>query len=222
MSNSEGIEAGNPARARRGGRLAAGTDPRKRQQILDGAAAVFQRMGFDPASMSDVASEAGVSKATLYVYYPSKEELFAAVIGRERDRNIAQIIALLDESRPVKAVLTLFGCRLATILAQPYVIQAHRIVIGVSARMPEIGRQMYEGGPRRVRDALSAYLAGRIAAGELKLEDPKLAATQFLELCQAGIVRPRLYAVIEDPVGEAEAARVVGAAVEMFLAAYGA
>lgn len=51
------------------GRFAAGEDPAKRRQILDGAKRVFMRMGFDAASMNDVTREAGVSKGTLYVYF---------------------------------------------------------------------------------------------------------------------------------------------------------
>ncbi len=48
-------------------RLAAGQDPIKRQQILEGAQNVFLRMGFDAASMNDITREAGVSKGTIYV-----------------------------------------------------------------------------------------------------------------------------------------------------------
>ncbi|MEZ5817141.1 MAG: TetR/AcrR family transcriptional regulator [Hyphomicrobiaceae bacterium] len=207
--------------ARRGGRPAAGTDPRKRRQILDGAAKVFRRTGFDAASMADVAAEAGVSKATLYVYYPSKEQLFAAVIGEERDRSIGQIVETLDPEHAAREALSQFGRLLVQILGRPNVIQAHRIVIGVCERMPEIGRQMYDGGPRRVCRALQTYLEARVAAGELAIADTELAAQQFLELCQAGIVRPRLYAAVSAPLSQVAAERVVNAAVEMFLARYG-
>lgn len=207
---------------RRGGRMAAGTDPRKRRQILDGAVAVFKRQGFDAASMADVASEAGVSKATLYVYFPSKEELFAAVIGEERDRNIANFLEMLDPSRPAPEVLTALGHTIAHKLSQPHVVQAHRIVIGVCERMPEVGKQMFEAGPRRVCRALRGYLEARVAAKELVIDDPELAAQQFLELCQAAIARPRLYAFIDGAITDAEADRVVSSAVAMFLARYGA
>lgn len=65
-----------PAREdRRGGRPAAGTDPQKRRQILEGAGRIFSTAGFDASSMSDVAREARVSKATLYVYFQDKEHL---------------------------------------------------------------------------------------------------------------------------------------------------
>ena len=52
----------------------------KRDQILAGARRVFLRDGFAAASTDAIAAEAKVSKRTLYVYYPSKEELFAGVM----------------------------------------------------------------------------------------------------------------------------------------------
>lgn len=218
MDNQEAVRSRETREVKRGGRPPAGTDPRKRRQILDGAVSVFRKTGFDAASMADVASEAGVSKATLYVYYPSKEQLFAAVVGEERDRNIDQIVETLDPALPAPAALSHFGQMIALTLGRPQVIQAHRIVIGVCERLPEIGQQMYEAGARRVGGALKTYLKARIAEGELEIDDLDLAAQQFLELCQAGIVRPRLFCAITTPVDEAEAERVSKGAVEMFLA----
>ena len=55
-------------------------DSSKRRQILDGARKVFMDLGFDGASMNDIVAAAGVSKGTLFLYFPSKEELFKAVV----------------------------------------------------------------------------------------------------------------------------------------------
>lgn len=206
---------------RRGGRLPAGTDGRKRRQILDGASAVFKRLGYDAASVNDVARAAGVSKATLYVYYQNKEQLFAAVIGEERDRNIDHILAVLDPERPVEEALGDLGRELLRAITQPWVIQAHRVVIGVVARMPEIGREFYAGGSQRVIQAVAGFLARHVGAGHLEVPDTTLAAAQFLELCQATVMRPRLYAVVEEPPDDATRARVIASAVEMFMARYG-
>ena len=58
--------------------------PAKVRQILGGAREVFLRLGFDGASMGDIARAAGVSKGTLYVYFENKAELFSALIADER------------------------------------------------------------------------------------------------------------------------------------------
>jgi TetR/AcrR family transcriptional regulator of autoinduction and epiphytic fitness len=206
---------------RRGGRPAAGTDPQKRRQILDGAGHIFTTLGFDASSMSDVAREARVSKATLYVYFQDKEHLFTAICAERRDRNIAEIISLLDTAKPAKAVLTEFGVELLTIVSEPFVVAAHRIVIGVAERMPEVGTEFFEAGPKRVATALAKFLDHHVAAGRFNIPDTYLAAAQYLDLVQAVIIRPRLYGAITEPPAREEIERNVASALALFSAGYG-
>ena len=58
-------------------------DSSKRRQILDGARKVFMDLGFDGASMGEIARAAGVSKGTLYVYFADKNRLFEAIVEEE-------------------------------------------------------------------------------------------------------------------------------------------
>src|SRR5262249_20915424 len=58
-------------------------DSAKRKQILDGARRVFLDLGFDGASMGEIARVAGVSKGTLYVYFADKHHLFEAIVEQE-------------------------------------------------------------------------------------------------------------------------------------------
>src|SRR3982074_3733248 len=58
-------------------------DSSKRRQILDGARKVFMDLGFDGASMNEIARAAGVSKGTLYVYFADKSRLFEAIVWEE-------------------------------------------------------------------------------------------------------------------------------------------
>lgn len=55
----------------------------RREQILDAAEAVLIRVGYDKATMSDIAEEAGASRRTVYLYYKGKAELFEALLYRE-------------------------------------------------------------------------------------------------------------------------------------------
>jgi TetR/AcrR family transcriptional regulator of autoinduction and epiphytic fitness len=205
----------------RNGRPAAGTNPLKRRQILDGAGRIFSTLGYDAASMSDVAHEARVSKAKLYVYLHDKEHLFTAICAEKRDRNISELIAVLDFDKPLQAVLTEFSSEMLMRISQPFVVAAHRIVIGVAERMPEVGREFFEAGPQRLVVALAKLLEHHAAAGRLRLPDAYLAAAQFLELAQTGIFRPRLYGAATEPPSREEVEKVVDAAVSMFLKTYG-
>jgi len=205
---------------RRGGRFPAGTDPHKRQQIVEGAGRVFSTVGFDAASMSDVARAAQVSKATLYVYFQDKEHLFTAVCAERRDRNISELIAMLDASKPLEDTLRAFGTEGVRRITQPFVVATNRIVIGVAERMPDVGNEFFEAGPMRLVRALAMFLEAHAARGTLKIDDSILAAAQFLELTHAGLFRPRLYAVTREPASEEEILNVVTSAVRVFLAAY--
>jgi len=55
----------------------------RREQILDAAAAVIIRLGYNKATMGDIAEEAGASRRTVYLYFKGKEELFEALLYRE-------------------------------------------------------------------------------------------------------------------------------------------
>ena len=93
---------------------AAGQDPVKRKQIIDGARRVFIDMGFDAASMNDITRAAGVSKGTIYVYFANKEELFEALIECERQTIFANLYDALESGRrcPRDAAPLRHGARL--------------------------------------------------------------------------------------------------------------
>lgn len=220
----EGSQFTKPERKeeRRGGRPAAGTDPAKRRQILEGAGRIFSELGFDATSMSDVAREAQVSKATLYVYFQDKEHLFTAICAEQRDRKVAEKIALLDVEQPIFDVLHRFGVEILTAMSQPFVVAAHRIVIGVAERMPEIGSEFYEAGPVRVIGALSAYFDHHVKAGRLEIPDTWLAGAQFIEVIQGSLFKARLYGVLKDPPPMDEVEKNVKSGVSLFMKGYAA
>lgn len=202
-------------------RRVAGMDPDKRRQILDGAHAVFTAQGFDAASMSEIAAAAGVSKGTLYVYFADKEHLFVALIEREREAQKIGIFEALDDNPDLTLALTRFGEGIVRLLVRDFAVSAHRIVIGVAERMPDLGREFYERGPQQGAERLARFLAGKVEQGLLAIDDTYLAAVQFLDLCQTTMVRPRLFNAMREPPSDAEIYRVVTSAVAMFLARYG-
>ncbi|MDC7785924.1 TetR/AcrR family transcriptional regulator [Rhodoplanes sp. TEM] len=213
----------SPAAARpevRRGRPPAGTDPAKRRQILEGAARIFSAMGFDAASMNDIAREAGVSKGTLYVYFEHKEELFCALISDQRHKHIEDLFSLIDDGPDIRATLTRFGIAYMTLLTSDWAVRVQRVVLGVTERMPEVGRGFFTEGPGCGISILADYFERMTRRGLLAVEDTLLASWQFSELCQAGLLRPRLYRRVDAPPSAAEIARVVGHAVEMFLRYY--
>ena len=72
--------------------------PARREAILAVAADVFKEMGFEGASMAEISARIGGSKATLYGYFKSKEELFVAVTHGEAKKQMEPALAALDQS----------------------------------------------------------------------------------------------------------------------------
>src|SRR4051812_12710934 len=83
-------------------------DSSKRRQILDGARKVFMDLGFDGASMNEIARSAGVSKGTLYVYFADKNRLFEAIVEEEALER-GQVTFNFDPERDVATTLREFG-----------------------------------------------------------------------------------------------------------------
>jgi AcrR family transcriptional regulator len=194
-------------------------DSAKRRQILEGAREVFLAHGFDGASMNDVARGAGVSKGTLYVYFPSKEALFEALVREGKARQAERFAQLSTEQQPAQT-LRGFGLTLLDVMSAPASIAQLRTIIGVTAKFPQIGRAFYEAGPAHGAEKLAGYLAAETARGRLAVDDPASAAMQFLDLCKSGLLSRLLFGVVESLTRE-EIEANVARAVALFLAAYG-
>jgi AcrR family transcriptional regulator len=205
----------------RRGRPAAGQDPVKRRQIIEGARRVFINLGFDAASMNDITREAGVSKGTIYVYFANKEELFEALIEEERCAIFDDLYRAIDEGGEPRDTLIRFGVALATKITSDKVTRAQRTVIGICERIPELGARFYERGPKRGHEKLMAYLKGAAEEGHLAIPDFEIAAYQLTELCLAGIYRQRLFGYRSEPPSLDEIRETVIAGVDVFMRAYG-
>jgi AcrR family transcriptional regulator len=192
----------------------------KRRQILDGARHVFLARGFDGASMGEIAKAAGVSKGTLYVYFDSKEKLFEVLTIEEKE-SLAETVFRVDPEDPdVRSVLTRLGQSYVKILGRPAHISSIRMVIGAAEKFPRVGQIFYEAGPQQGIAKLKAYLDLQVEAGRLIIDDTRLAAQHFLDLCQSGMLRRLLFAVGDPPTAE-EIAYTVDKAVIVFFKAYG-
>ncbi|MDF1726189.1 MAG: TetR/AcrR family transcriptional regulator [Sulfitobacter sp.] len=193
---------------------------RKYDQVLDGAREVFMSDGFEGASMDEIARRAAVSKATLYSYFPDKKHLFMEVANAECSRQSREALDSIDMAAPPEAVLTQAARHFLGFITSTFGLQIFRICVAESDRFPELGRRFYTSGPEVMRAEMAAYFRQAEARGELRIEDYVLAADQFGELCKADIW-PRLIFGVSDHVTEEDVDRVVGGAVEMFMARYG-
>jgi TetR/AcrR family transcriptional regulator, mexJK operon transcriptional repressor len=196
---------------------------RKFDQVLDGARTVFLRDGFEGASVDDIAREAGVSKATLYSYFPDKRLLFMEVAKGECRRQADEAVELVNLAAPPAVVLTAAARRITDFIMSDFGLRMFRICVAESDRFPELGHEFYHSGPLLVRQRLSEYLTKAVARGELVIDDIDLAADQFAELCKAGIHNRLVFGIGTGPCcTPRDTNRTIEGAVQMFMARYGA
>lgn len=193
---------------------------RKYAQVLDGARDIFLRDGFEAASVDEIARAAGVSKATLYSYFPDKRLLFMEVAKIECRRQAEATLELLDNEAPVAEVLTQAAERITAFTLSEFGQRIFRICLSEADRFPGLGREFYDSGPRLARDRLVAFLQSAVTRGALQIDDLELAADQFVQLCKALLHDRLIFGLAERAAPEASA-RVVTGAVEMFMARYG-
>src|SRR6056297_1924860 len=110
---------------------------RKFDQVLEGARAVFLADGFEGASVDDIARAAGVSKATLYNYFPDKRFLFLQVAKTECQRQADTALDTIDLNAPVRDVLSNIASRIADFVTSQFGKRIFRTCVGESDRFPE-------------------------------------------------------------------------------------
>jgi AcrR family transcriptional regulator len=198
--------------------VAGDEDSAKRRQILDGARAVFMNLGFDGASMGEIARAAGVSKGTLYVYFTDKSALFEAIVAQEVLEQ-GKMAFNFDPARDTETTLLEFGTAYIQLLCRPGGGSSTRTVMAIAERMPEVGQRFYNNVVALTIARLASYLEARVEAGDLAIEDNSLAASQFMMCCQSSLFMPFIFQAAPAPSPE-QIAKVVGSAVRMFLAAY--
>jgi len=193
---------------------------RKYDQVIEGARAVFLRDGFERASVDDIAREAGVSKATLYSYFPDKRLLFMEIAKSECRRVADEAEALIHDAAPVAQVLHLAAERIVGFMMSSFGARMFRVAVAESENFPAMAQDFYQSGPLMIRERLSTYLRKAVDRGELAIDDVALAADQFAQLCKADL-QDRLIFGGAGCCTPGEMRRTVDGAVAMFIARYG-
>ena len=191
----------------------------KVESILAAAKRAFLAAGFGAVSMDTIAREAGVSKATVYAHFGSKEELFGAVIQRECEQYFDRFSAGELDPHDVRASLMILGRRFLELILSPDAIALHRIILGEVTRFPMLGEVFWRAGPERERVQIEGFLRSAAAAGALTLPDPRLAAEQFVSLVRADVQLRQLLRLEAKP-SDREIEIVVKGAVGTFIRAF--
>lgn len=159
----------------------------RRKAFVDAARGLFFANGYAGTTMSSIASNVGGSKTTLWTYFPSKEELFAAVVDDIISQHGHALTIDLPLDEPVPDVLRRFGSVLMTKLTATPLLSLYRLVVGEAERFPHLAETFYDRGPRRGKARAADWVAEKMVRGEIRMGDPMRAVQQFAGLCQSGL-----------------------------------
>lgn len=192
----------------------------RRQAILAAATQVFQETSFEGASMAQICLRVGYSKATLYSYFSSKEELFIEVISAAVEAEFLATHDTLDTSlSDVTQALETFGRRFLTFLYAPQLLTVRRLLVSEAAR-GGIGKKCFELGPQRSETEIAAFLQHNMTAGKLRQANTRIAALHLKGLLEAEWIDRSLFQMPIDA-SQDNIAESVHQAVAVFMRAYG-
>ncbi|MBY3343154.1 TetR/AcrR family transcriptional regulator [Rhizobium laguerreae] len=176
------------AEPRKRGRPKVSSDEDKRAHIVEVAGGVFVKYGYAGSTTAIVASEAGVSKQTLYKLFQSKEELFAAVVGAHRR-------LMLDLPRPAEDI------SIAASLERIFMIDMDKdkdadrtgflqLVFREAAQFPELVDILQREGMLASHQHLADWLSERRSEGRLTLDDTASGARMLMDMILGGMGPP--------------------------------
>lgn len=192
----------------------------KRQAIIEAATQAFQELGFERTSMSEICARVGGSKATLYNYFPSKEELFFEIVFLSTEAEFEAVHRSIDPSTENMAEsLRNFGESLLTFLYSPQVQAQRHLAVSESGRSG-LSSIVYERGVLRTQKLVSEFLQEAMNLGKLRQADSVVATRHLQSLLESELLERFLFQLLGEVSAE-EIKAVTARAIDVFMAAYG-
>ncbi|MHC6529951.1 MULTISPECIES: TetR/AcrR family transcriptional regulator [unclassified Vibrio] len=192
----------------------------KQDDIIKSAIEVFSQKGFEQASMEGISKQAGVSKRTLYKYYPNKDALFEVIVDKLICRFDDQKALQFEPSVSVaKQLQTLTQQQLCYINTEDFQMTA-RMVMAECIRCPHTSRLLMEKFAA-IEDSygLTVWVKQGVAAGVLEVENVSQAVEQYIGSIKASVFWPQLLAHQPPPSCE-QVNAAIETAVRCFVACY--
>lgn len=154
----------------------------KTQDIIYAATRYFLRFGYNGATTDLIQKEAGVSKATLYNHFPTKESLFASVVTSQCNHFIKEVKAIGLPEENFHAALQRIGVAYLTLLLAADNLALFRVVVAEATRFPFLAKTFYDAGPQSVKDVIAQTIQRAMTQHEIAPDnhDPYLLANDFI------------------------------------------
>lgn len=169
----------------------------RNETIFRAAREIFAAQGFAAARMDDIARAAGLSKATLYLHFASKEELFFALTQELIDRTLPVVIPSEIEGVPATALIRQIIMIAMQHVTRDDVALVPRLVIGEGNRFPDLVAYYQEHAVSRIHQALQKVIEHGVASGEFRAVDAGNSARSIM----GGIIVTAIWKTVLEPAG---------------------
>ena len=174
------------------------TTSKKHESILKAAMQAFSEEGYDKVSMDRIADHAGASKRTVYNHFPSKDDLFQAVItqfAKEMD-SLKQI--RYDAARSLEEQLSDFADSQLALVNSPTWLGFLKVLLAEFIRDPEMARKTIAGHVAP-KDTLTEWMCAAVDGGRLSTDDPQMASKIFDSMLNGAFIWPAVSQGFLDP-----------------------
>jgi AcrR family transcriptional regulator len=169
-------------------------------EILAAALAVFAERGFAGARLEEIAARAGVSKGAIYLYFPTKEDIFRAAVEQVIAPNVDQVRqALAAHPGPFADLLKLVMARVLQVMGRTPAGGVAKMVIGEARNFPELARVWHDRLVSQTIAALAGAIEAAQARGEVRPGDPRLIAMQIMAPMLVGVIWRETFTPIGAP-----------------------
>ena len=158
-------------------------------EIIAAALDIFAEKGFAAARLDDIAARAGVSKGALYLYFPTKQDIFRAVVEQGVAPNLDIVRAgLAAPTEDFANLLRGLMKALPSVIATTSTGGIVKMVIGESRNFPELAQAWHDKLVQPVLAAMTDAIAAAQARGELRAGDPRLYAVSLVAPMLVGVI----------------------------------
>jgi AcrR family transcriptional regulator len=171
-------------------------------EVLDAALHLFTARGYDRTTMADVGLGAGLSKAAVYLYFPSKQALLQALVrravGAPGDAMLEQARSFRGDPRPVLGAMLR---QIAGRLADPKVAAVPALILREAAHAPEIAEMYRAEVLDRFMPVLTHLIAQGVQGGHIRAVDPDLTLRSIVGPVMAHVLLGRVFGLGPDDPG---------------------
>jgi AcrR family transcriptional regulator len=159
-----------------------------RGAILEAAADVFFKEGYEGTSIEAVIERVGGSKRAIYSHFGGKKELFTALVIETSSQVLTALSPSELTSRDLEGTLVAFGRQFLKVVMSPTALALYRTIVSEGTRFPDLAEAFFESGPGRAAARLAVVLDEFRGRREVDVEDSGRAAEHFI-----GMLRDDLY-----------------------------